>query len=68
MSHNSNKLLIYKNLEKILLEKPKLLRSESQIKQALDAVKNNYFIHNNVTIPKTIQKNAYQLLQMYSRK
>lgn len=68
MSHNSNKLLIYKNLEKILLEKPQLLRSESPIKQVLDAVKNNYFIHNNITIPKTNKKNVYQMFEMYSGK
>lgn len=68
MSHSSNKQIICKNLEKICIEKPKLRRSDSPIKYALEAVKNNYFIHNNIIIPKTNQKNVYQIFELYSGK
>ena len=68
MSHNSNKQLLIKNLEKIIYEKPKLFRSESPIKYTIDAVKNNYFIHNNINNHKINQKNVYQTFEMYSGK
>ena len=68
MSHNSHKQIFHKNLEKIIFEKPKLLRSDSPIKYAIDAVKHNYFIHNNINIPKINQKTVYQIFEMYSGK
>lgn len=67
MSHN--KQIIYKSLEKIVLEKPKLLRSDSPIKYIIDAVKNNNFIQSHTeNNDNIIKKNVYQTFEMYSGK
>lgn len=63
MSHN--KQILYKNLEKIILEKPKLLRSDN-IVRVTDTVKNINNIKNHMVDNENINKqSAYQLLKMY---
>lgn len=63
MSHN--KQIFYKNLEKIILEKPKLLRSDN-IVRVTDTVKNINNVKSHMADNDNINKqSAYQLLKMY---
>lgn len=67
MSHNTQ--IFYKSLEKIVLEKPKLLRSDSPIKYVIDTVRNNNNVKSHVAVNDDKNKTSvYQLLKMYYKK
>jgi hypothetical protein len=70
MSHNGNTQIQKEDLDRLIIEKPKLSRSNSRMKSIIDAIDNNYYINDNDTnnTNNTNSKNTEYISKMYYNK